>query len=223
MGERPSIEPFLPLIRRKCQEVHREYRGYLDLDDLVQEVAVWWLTTNQRWIRDLVRGDEDGRHMRLRRAVWRVADAAARKAKRFYGPDTAFVQARYSGRQVLELLHVAMAGELPDGGGIKDGPRKPAGNAAEGGDILAELIDVRRAYDALPDEDRHYLLSVQETRWNYDAVGLALGVEPDSVRRRVARIAQRAANWLNNEEDTDDEDARPAGGPAVGLALVPAR
>jgi hypothetical protein len=139
--ERPPIENFLPLIRAKAQEVHREHVGYVELEDLVQEVAVWWLTTNAATLREYA---YEPRQLRLRRAIWRVARDAAVKYRRQYGHDEAFVQLRYRAREVLDLLPVAMDPDgLPDGGGIKDGPRAH-GNLAEGGDVLASLVDVRR-------------------------------------------------------------------------------
>lgn len=200
VAERPDIETWLPLIRRKCTEVAREYPGYVELEDLVQEVAVWWLTAKPEHLWDYI---QDPDKMRLRRSVWRVADGYAKKAKAWFGPEGRFVQARYSGRLVMDLMPVALDPDgLPDGGGVADGGPRAHGNLAEGGDVLASLVDVRLALErGLPDEDQLYLLQVQAARWNYDLLGQLQEVEPDTVRRRVARIAQRCANWLNNEED----------------------
>jgi hypothetical protein len=114
------------------------------------------------------------------------------KYRRQYGNDEAFVQVRYRAREVLELLPVAMDPDgLPDGGGIKDGPRAH-GNLAEGGDVLASLVDVRRGLARLSADDHEYLDVLRVWRWEYEHIASLTSVEPDSVRRKVARIARRS-------------------------------
>ena len=195
---RPEIEPWLPLIHGKCREVARRFRGYVERDDLVSEVAIWWFSSPESTLTAYV---ADERPLRLSKAVWRVAYGAAKRARDAYGPDRPFVQERYAPRQVLELIPIALDPEgLPDGGGFSEGP-KPKGNLAESGDLLAALVDVRRALHALPVEDRDALVLVDQLRWDMDRAAAAFGIEPDSARRRIARIAQRLANWLNRDDD----------------------
>lgn len=205
--QRPSIEPYVALITAKCREVQRQNIGIIDTDDLVQEVALWWYgQARPDQLEELLDTSRDPKRMRLRRTVWRVADRAARKAKAWRGPDHAFIAPRYGGREVLELIPVAMEpGALPDGGGIKDGPRAHK-NLAEGGDTLAALIDVRRALHKTSADDLAYLHRLRSVRWNYELIAAVDEVEVDSVRRRTARIATRMADWLN-DDDTPEEAA----------------
>lgn len=193
----PDIAPHWPLIKGKVREVLRQYAGYIEADDLHQEVHIWWLAQKPALLIEYI---ADPRQLRLRRAVWRVARDAAEKYKRQVASPDPYHQVRYSGGEVLALLPVALDPEgLPDGGGMHDGP-KAHGNLAEGGDVLASVIDVRRALDFLSDDDVAYLHWLERLRWNYELAGIGLNIAADSVRRRLARICERMARWLNNEE-----------------------
>lgn len=198
--KRPDIQPYLKPIRRKCEQVARYNEGYVDVYDLVQEVAVWWYTVKPELLWTYL---TDEKKNRLYRCVFRVARDYAAKERLARGGGTAFVQARYSPMEVMKLIPVAIDPDgLPDGGGIKEGPQAH-GNLAEGGDVIASLIDVRRALKALPDGDLAEVYRIHTCRWNYDVIALLDGIEPDSVRRRIARIAQRCADWLNAEEEDE--------------------
>lgn len=200
MAERPGIEPWLWLIRLKCKDVARHYRAFVEPEDLISEVAVWWYSTNPETLAKYV---ADEKPHRLRRALWRVARDVAEREKRHRRPTERFVQVRYAPRQVMDLLPVALDPEgLPDGGGVQEGSR-PKGNLAESGDLLASMIDVRRALSTLSNDDIATLHLVAGLHWDYDKAGPAFGIEPDSARRKVARIAQRLTNWLNHDDDPD--------------------
>lgn len=198
--ERPDITPYLGMVKGKAREVARHYSGHTTVEDLVQEIALWWYSADPRLLATYL---EDDGLSRLRRSVFRVAREAAEKSRRGSGEyDPAFVQARYRAAEILQVIPVALDPHgLPDGGGVHDeGPRAPKGNLAEGGEVLATLVDVRRALKQLDADDHDYLLLVNRHRWNYEEAGELLGLLPDSARRRVARICERMARWLNHEE-----------------------
>lgn len=197
--ERPDIAQVAPLIRGKIREVMRQYGGYVDADDLHQEVHMWWLAQKPELLVEYL---ADEKRLRLRRAVWRVARDTAERYRRQVTTTEPFEQVYYHAAEIMLLLPVALDPDgLPETPGVQEGPR-PHRNLAEGGDVIASLIDVRRALDALDSDDRNYLQHARRVRWNYDLIGPALSIEPDSARRRVARICERMARWLNHEENT---------------------
>lgn len=196
---RPDIRPFLDLIRGKCREVLDHYRGYVELDDLVQEVAVWWYSANPE---SLVAYLQDAELSRLRRSVWRVAKQYAdanRAAAAGYFPDD---QVRYGTGEIQALLPLAMDPEgVPDGGGVLDlAGIRVHGNLAEGGDLLAAMVDVRRALHLLAEDDRQFLQLVHDLRSDWERVARHTEIQPDSCRRRHDRIVERMARSLNREE-----------------------
>jgi DNA-directed RNA polymerase specialized sigma24 family protein len=195
---RPDIQEHMPLVRGKCREVLRQFSGYIELDDLVQEVHIWWLNTDPATLQAYL---DDPRKLRLRRSVWRAARDAAEKYRRQTGGVDPYVDVRYGPSEILQILPVAMEPNgLPDGGGVREGPR-PHNNLAEGGDLLAAMLDVRRAFSELSVDDQDYLHFIRRLGWSYELAGPALDIAPDSARRRVARIGQRMADVLNGDTE----------------------
>lgn len=197
--QRPDIRPYLDLIRGKCREVHQHYVGYVDLEDLVQEVALWWYSVNPESLTAYL-ADED--MSRLRRSIWRVAKGYAeqnRAASAGYFPED---QIRYGQNEVAALLPLALDPDgIPDGGGIHDLSGVSAhGNLAEGGNVLAALVDVRRGLSTLADEDLAFLQLTQDLHEDWDDVARYLTIQPDSARRRRDRIVERIVRSLNREE-----------------------
>lgn len=180
--------------------VHRtwlRYREFVDFDDLQQEAAVWWYGKGQKhlpaYLADATRG-------RLAVSIGRYVEGYARAQKAVkvgYEPRD---QYRYSPREVHDLLPIALD---PDGlpePGHQEGPAAK-GNLAEGGDLLAALVDVRRALAQLTEADLHFLTLADDCSYDWERVAARMaGGVPDSMRRRHARIAERMARWLSNEE-----------------------
>jgi hypothetical protein len=198
-GGRPDIRPWLELIRAKCREVQQSYAGYVELDDLTQEVALWWYEVNPESLTAYL---ADEGLSRLRRSIWRVAKAYAehnRAAATGYFPED---QVRYSSSEVAQLIPLALDPDgIPDGGGVPDVTGIRAhGNLAEGGDVLAALVDVRRGLALLADEDLAFLQFVLDVHEDWDRAGELLAIQPDSARRRHDRIIERIVRSLNREE-----------------------
>jgi DNA-directed RNA polymerase specialized sigma24 family protein len=177
-------------------DVYRKFGDYVDFDDLVQEAAVWWYGRGQKYLTEYLTEDEN--HVRLRRSIWRHCAGYAQKEKAArlgYLPGD---QYRYSPAEIIAMLPFALDPEGIPQGGHPEGP-KPKGNLAEGNDLLAALVDVRRAAHALDEDDLHFVQLVTDLRSDWDQIATHTGTLADSVRRRHARIAERMARWLNND------------------------
>jgi hypothetical protein len=187
-------EIILPIIT----DVYRRWRDYVDLEDLRSTAMVWWFGKGQRYLPEYL---EDENHVRLRRSIWRFVARfaqAEKAAKVGYFPTD---QYRYTPIEVAALLGAALDPDMQLGSAPpSDGP-KAHGNLAEGGDILAALVDVRRAVEALTEDDIQFLQLVDDVRGDHDRAGELLAIQPDSVRRRYTRVIERMCRWLNNEEN----------------------
>jgi hypothetical protein len=195
-----AMTSWLHVVSPVINDVHRRFRDHVDRDDLLQEAALWWYGPAQKYLERYL--TEDANHVRLRRSLWRACAkyAQAEKAHRVgYRPVD---QVRYAAGEIVALLPIALD---PDGlpeVGHADGP-KPKGNLAEGGDVLASIVDIRRALGALTEDDVQFLTLVEDCRSDWPTVAGALehNVLADSARRRHARIVERMARFLNNEMD----------------------
>jgi DNA-directed RNA polymerase specialized sigma24 family protein len=191
--------PWLPtIVEPVVGDVYRRYSDYVGKDDLRQEAAVWWYGPGQKFVGKYLTDDEN--HVRLRRSLWRyIAGHAEAERAHVVGYSVAD-QVRYSPSQILGMLRVALDTEALPEVTHTEGP-KPQGNKAEGGDILASLVDVRRAIDSLSYEDQAFLILADDLGENWDLVATHTGTLPDSCRRRHARIAERMARFLNRDTE----------------------
>lgn len=196
-----EIDGHWDLVSEIAASVAHRYNGYAKADDLRQEIAVWWYSRGQKYLPVYL---EDEHLARLRVTLRRICETYARAEKAHISGYEPRDQYRYSPREVLDLIPVALDPDgLPERGYALDGDSPTAkGNLAEGGDLLAALVDVRRALSILPEADLHFLTLADDCSYDWDRVAARLaGGLPDSMRRRHARIAERMARWLSNEEE----------------------
>jgi DNA-directed RNA polymerase specialized sigma24 family protein len=182
-----------------ARAVFRKFGDHVELEDLRQEAAIWWYSpAAQRHLPAYLA--QGAPYTVVRRSMYRELARYAEKEKAGrlgYNPAD---QYRYTPSVIVELLPLAMDPEgvpepLPG-----DGGPSAKGNKAEGGDVLAALVDVRRALHALAEDDLHFLTLVTDHASDWARVAAYTGTLPDSARRRYARIAERMARWLAREE-----------------------
>jgi hypothetical protein len=192
------MAPYLhSIVEPTVFDVYRRYGDDVDLDDLRSEAAVWWYGRGQKYVQQYIA--EDAKHVRLRRSIWRWCARYAEGERAAHRGYHAIDQIRYSATEILMLLPIALDPDgIPDGGGFREGP-KPKGNLAEGGDVLAALVDVRRGVEALTFEDQTFLVLCEDLAQDWGRISANTGTLPDSVRRRHARIVERIARFLNND------------------------
>lgn len=199
-AERIEVDEYMDLVAQIAAIVHGKYPDHTTNDDLKQEAYVWWYGKGQKYLADYL---TDEHLTRLRRSLWRYMDEYARAEKAQSVGYLPRDQYPYHPREILDLLPMALDPDgLPLVGHHEEGP-SAKGNLAEGGDMLASLVDVRRALVSLTEDDLHFLTLVDDCQYDWDRVTarLADGVLADSLRRRHARIAERMARWLSNQED----------------------
>lgn len=192
-----DIEEYRDFVNVIASRVWQKYRDYVEFDDLQQEAAAWWYGKGQRHLPVYLADENLGR---AAVSLWRVMAAYAAKEKAIQSGYQPRDQYRYSAAEVIDLIPIALD---PDGlpeSGHREGPAAH-GNLAEGGEVLAALVDVRRALNALPEADLHFLTLADDCSYDWEQVAARTGGVPDSGRRRYARIAERMARWLSNEED----------------------
>lgn len=193
-----EIDDHMDLVNQAVAYVYRRYSDFVEADDLRQEAAVWWYGKGQRYLATYLADDQ---HARVRLSISRWLDTYARNEKAAQSGYHPRDQYRYRPSEVADLIPIALD---PDGlpeGGHHEGPA-PHGNLAEGGDMLAALVDVRRGLDQLAEADLHFLTLADDCSYDWERVAARMaGGAPDSMRRRHARIAERIARWLSNEED----------------------
>lgn len=198
---RIDMQPYVEsLVLPTVRDVSSRWGEYVDMDDLMQEAALWWYLPNtQKYLPTYL--EEDAAYVRLRRSIWRYVARYAEKEKGekvgYHWTD----QLNYRPTEIVALLPLALDPDgVPEAGVADLSGVRVHGNLAEGGTTLAALIDIRRALHALEEDDRQFLQVVSDTHADWDEVARAYEVQAKSARQRHTRITERMARWLNNDQ-----------------------
>ena len=182
------------LVRASAYAIHRRFSGYVDLEDLVQELQIYVLQRPQL-LTDLeaaytVSKDETkwvARKLmaRFRRHIEKIS-RREKAAKLGYQMGDEFF---YDTALIATLLPVALQFETQGAvlvNQVDDGtPRKPP-VPSEGGNVLGMVIDVRAAYELITDDEQLLL----EQRYGKDPlilsdIAVAWNVSDSTIDRRI--------------------------------------
>jgi RNA polymerase sigma factor (sigma-70 family) len=189
----PAVYDIVPSIARV---VHNQYNKYVDRDDLKQECIQWALTRIAYINEQLEVEDTTERRHNEQKIAWqmkRVAERYARKEKAIKSgyqlADEAYYQTGVLGQllpfviaSVLDGTVLEQAQEM-----IRDGQPKGSSSPAEGGNLLAMLIDIKKCYEELEQEDKHILMLRYHENLKLEEIGVILEVHHSTADRRCDR------------------------------------
>lgn len=160
----PDISDYIPRVLEVAAKMSRrvapDFAGYVEWLDLRQDCLLWALEHPHKVVEYLEPTEDDPKRLGGERALAKVffnisrKTAYSAKADRLGGmvSDNHW----YGSQLVIELLPRILDYDLwATGSGT--GNTRSAGDPAEGGNQIAMLCDVRRAYDAASDQDKRLL------------------------------------------------------------------
>jgi len=146
--------------------IYRRYKNYVERDDIKQECMAWAMTRNSYITEQLNEPNEERRRHNEQRIAYqmrRVAERYARKEKASKSGYQTQDEAYYESATIGQLLPFVIASVL-DGTVleqaqqmVQDGQPKGKSSPAEGGNLLAMLIDMKKAYLQLEADDQMLL------------------------------------------------------------------
>jgi len=149
--------------------IYRRYKNYVERDDIKQECMAWAMTRNAYITEQLNEPNEERRKHNEQRIAYqmrRVAERYARKEKASRSGYQTTDEAYYESAGIGQLLPFVIASVI-DGTVleqvqqmVQDGQPKGKSSPAEGGNLLATLIDIKRGYLSL-DADEQKLLRLR--------------------------------------------------------------
>ena len=160
-GIDPVIYDIAPGVARA---IHSRYKAYVEREDVVQECLSWALTRHS-WIAEqlLEATDPDKRKHAESRIAWQMRRAAERYSRREKATKSGYQitdEAYYQGYTLGQLLPFVIA-SVVDGtvleqiqDMIQDGQPRGSSSPSEGGNLLANLIDIKIGYNKLEAEDK---------------------------------------------------------------------
>ena len=159
----PSLYDIVPSV---VNVIYRRYKQFVERKDLIQECYAWAMTRNDTLTEQLDDPNENQRQINEKRIAYqmrRVAERYARKEKAAKSGYQINDETFYETATIAQLLPYVIASVVNDTAleqaqnMINDGtPRKPSA-PAEGGNLLTLLIDIKKAYQLLEQEDQDIL------------------------------------------------------------------
>ena len=201
----PIIHDLIPSV---VATIHRRYRSYTDRKDLLQEAWSWTMTRASRLAADLEGVNDEDRNIRERRVAWQMRrhlERYARKEKAHKSGYNVQDEAFYDTITIAQLLPYVIASVVNDTALeqaqnlINDGqPRKPAA-PAEGGNLLAILIDIKKAYLLMEKEDRDILRLRYHENHTLQQVGQYLECSTSTAERRSNNALRKLQNIIGGQ------------------------
>ena len=198
----PAVYDIVPSIARV---VHNQYNKWVERDDIKQECMQWALMRAEYINEQLSVEDTTERRHNEQKIAWqmkRVAERYARKEKAVKSGYQITDEAYYQTGMLAQLLPFVIASVL-DGTVleqaqemIRDGQPKGSSSPAEGGNLLAMLIDIKQCYEKLEDEDKQILMLRYHENLKLEEIGEILEVHHSTADRRCDRALRELSSKL---------------------------
>jgi RNA polymerase sigma factor (sigma-70 family) len=188
-----------------AQTTHRRFGNFVERDDIKQECLKWALTRVDYINEQLSEPDTKKRQHNEHRVAWqmlRVAERYARKEKAVKSGYHITDEAYYEGATLTQLLPFVIASVL-DGTVleqaqemIRDGQPKGSSSPAEGGNLLAVLIDIKKAYLELDAKSQQVLTLRYHENFTLSQIGGVLDCATSTAERRCLGAVRKLQDEL---------------------------
>ena len=198
----PTIFDLVPSIARS---ISNRYGKWIDKDDVKQECYIWAMSRTEWLAEQFNEPDTEKRKHNEQKVAWqmmRVAERYARKEKAVrsgYQPgDEVFYQSATLGKLLPFVIASILDGTVlePAQEMILDGQPKGSSSPAEGGALLATLMDIKNKFELLEAEDKQILILRYHEQMTLEQIGAALGCHRSSADRRCDHALRALLNLL---------------------------
>jgi len=205
----PELHPTLyELVPSVVYTIHNKFKNWVEKEDLKQECYLWASGRGDQFNQLLDEPNPTKREQNERRIAWqmrRMAERFARKekAKRsgyktsdevFYDTSIIAQLIPFVIASIVEGYVLEQAQEM-----INDGtPRKQA-NPAEGGNLLTILIDIKKAYLKIEQEDKTILQMRYYDNYTLQQIAQYLECAVSTADRRCNSALRKLQNRLGGE------------------------
>ena len=188
--------------------VYRRYRKYVDRDDLTQEAYAWMMTRASYFNGLLEEENETVRLANQRRIGWQMKRAIERYARKEKATRSGYQtndESFYDVVTIAQLLPYVIASVVNDTAIeqaqnlVNDGtPRKPSA-PAEGGNLLATLIDIKKSYELLDEDEQKILRLRYHENYTLQQLSEVLECAISTADRRCGNALRKLLNFMGGE------------------------
>lgn len=156
----PTIVDLVPVV---AGSITRKFNGWVEKDDIKQELYLWALNRQDQYFDQLNEENKARREHNEARIAFQMRRAAERYARRekarkagYQTTDEAFYDTATIAQLMPHILASVIEGTVLEQAQelINDGQPRKQSTPAEGGNLLAILIDIKRAYLKLQADDK---------------------------------------------------------------------
>ena len=202
-----AIDPVVyDLVPGVARAIHNRYKAYVEREDVVQE-CISWALTRTAWIAEQVSEatDADKRKHAESRIAWQMRRAAERYARREKATKSGYQitdEAYYQGYTLGQLLPYVIASvvdntvleQIQDM--IQDGQPRGSSSPSEGGNLLANLIDIKIGFTKLTIEDQTLLRIRYLDHFTLQQIANQYGCSVSTADRRIDNAMRKIQNEL---------------------------
>ena len=197
----PSIYDIAPSV---ANTVYKQYKKFVERDDVKQECMQWAMSRAAYINEQLGEENVEQRRHNEQKIAWQMSRAAERycrkeKATRsgYQLGDEAYYQTAMLGQLLPFVIASIIDGTVLEQAQemIRDGQPKGSSSPAEGGNLLSMLIDIKKCYEQLEQEDQRILVLRYHENLTLAQIGEVLECHHSTADRRC----NHALRELNNK------------------------
>ena len=205
----PELHPTLyELVPSVSYVISRKFKGWVETDDIKQECYLWAIGRGQQFTDLLNEPEPNKREQNEKRIAWqmrRMGERFARKQKAAKAGYHTSDEAYYDTTTIAQLIPFVIASVI-DGTVleqaqemINDGQPRKQSTPAEGGNLLAILIDIKKAFIKLEQEDKTILQMRYHDNFTLQQIAQYLECATSTADRRCTSALRRLQDKLGGE------------------------
>jgi RNA polymerase sigma factor (sigma-70 family) len=188
--------------------IHRRYKHWVERDDITQECIAWAITrnayiTDQMSVEDVKQLEHNERRIawQMKRAVERYARKEKANKSGYQLQDEAYYETLMLGQLLPFVIASVIDGTVLEQAQemIKDGQPRGSSSPAEGGNLLASLIDIKKCFLELDEKDRTVLRMRYHDNATLQQIASYLECAVSTADRRVTNSLRRLQEELGGE------------------------
>lgn len=199
---------FFDLVPPVAGSIYRRYRQWVERDDVTQECYAWAMSRADHYAELLEDENPVQRVINEKRISWQMrrhCERYARKEKAkksgYQIGDESFYDTVVLGQLLPHVIASVVDGTVLETAQelINDGQPRKQSAPAEGGNLLAILIDIKKAYLKLDVADKDLLIKRYHESLTLEEMGQYLGCATSTADRRLQGAVRRLQNILGGE------------------------
>jgi len=204
-----ELHPILAdLVPAVANSITRKFKGWVERDDVKQELYLWVLGRQSQYLDQLNEENKEKREYNVSRLAFqmrRIAEKYARREKArkagYQTTDEAFYDTATIAQLMPHILASVIEGTVLEQAQelINDGQPRKQSTPAEGGNLLAILIDVKRSYLKLNEDDKVLLRMRYYDNVTLQEIAQYLECATSTADRRCTSALRRLQDQLGGE------------------------